>query len=66
MICVYDNPVTMRRECWQDGTLVCSLSAEMIVDREHIPYTAVFMGLDLSWEWKGERYFGDKKAMGEE
>ena len=23
-VCTYDNPATMRRECWENGKLVCA------------------------------------------
>ena len=66
MICVHDNPATMSRECWQDGKLICALSAEMFFVREHISSPVVFMGVNLLGEWEEGQYFGDLKAKGED
>jgi hypothetical protein len=33
-VCVYDNPETMRRECWNNGELQWFITAEMLLLKE--------------------------------
>lgn len=42
-ICTYDNPATMTREAWQDGKILCSITARLLSDRDfkggpHFPF----------------------------
>lgn len=61
--CTFDNPVTMARECWLGGKLICSYSAtlwalpEWPIAAEHF-----FFGANVG-DWKTGQMFGDPEAM---
>ena len=64
-VCTYDNPATWRRECWQDGVQIVSLSCDLLrpYDKENLlggrfPFTAN-VG---KWE-PGKVHIGSLEAM---
>jgi len=63
MICVYDNPITMRRECWQNKKLIYFISYEFFYLKE-FPRINVHVGINLLGDWKEGQYFGNKSAIG--
>ena len=64
LVCVYDNPATMRRECWQDGVLQASYAAELYAlrPRDHVPNYHIGASL-LGPDWKTGQMAGDARAM---
>lgn len=61
--CTYDNPVTMARECWQDGKLICKYDAILYA----LPVWPVqarlyFFGANVG-NWETGRLVGDAAAM---
>ncbi len=65
-VCVYDNPQTMMRECWQDGVLQAAYAAELYALREwpmmrhaHIYH----FGANLLPDWRTGQIAGDARAM---
>ena len=60
--CVYDNPATMARECWQDGKLVCHYKADLFALKEPIPARKFFFGANIG-DWVTGQIVGDKEAM---
>jgi hypothetical protein len=61
-VCVYDNPGTMRRECWRDGRLLCFYTAALIESRQSIPPEFLFFGANIG-RWREGQYRGDLDAM---
>lgn len=65
-ICTYDNPSTMRRECWQDGKLLCSYSYRLLGSQKGVaqpPPDRFFFGANVGpWE-AGKFHVGDVSAM---
>lgn len=62
-VCTYDNPATMQRECWMDGTLLCAYSATLYALKEWpVPERAYFFGANVG-DWKTGRMVGDPAAM---
>jgi len=64
MVCTYDNPTTMRRECWQDGKLIYWYSASLLLSKGMIPPRYFFLGANIG-PWKTGQLIGDRKAMDE-
>lgn len=63
MTCVYDNPSTCQRECWQDGRLIYSVSFRFLMeDGSRIPGKCFFHGANIG-NWKTGQVLGDIKAM---
>lgn len=66
IVCAYDNPDTMARECWQDGRLLCHYKAELFVLRDGgvqlIPANLFFFGANVG-PWKTGQLFGDPVVM---
>lgn len=62
MVCTFDNPATMRRECWRDGELVVAYSAEIIEGKEPIPPEHLFFGANIG-PWKTGQLVGEPMAM---
>lgn len=64
--CVFDNPASMARECWQDGRLLYSYSIKVLHDFAHhpIPGRLFFFGANVG-PWKAGQLLGDAAAMGE-
>lgn len=62
MVCTFDNPATMRRECWQDGRLLCSYAFELFALRRPIPRHLFFFGANIG-DWKAGQMVGDAGAM---
>lgn len=62
--CIYDNPATMARECWQDGDLVCHYSFVLLSPfaKEPIPAEHFFFGANIG-SWKLGQMVGDAEAM---
>lgn len=60
--CVYDNPVTMRRECWQNGVLVYWVTLELLLSVGSQGHPDLFFGANVG-PWTGGRVIGDKSAM---
>lgn len=65
-VCTYDNPVTMARECWQDGKLLCKYDSKLFfIEPFPIPAENFFFGANIG-PWKTEQLVGDKEAIGEQ
>lgn len=58
--CTYDNPLTMMRECWQDGERVCAVAREVLEDGRNIPAPQTF---DNITPWKSGQHIGDLSAL---
>lgn len=63
--CTYDNPATMSRECWQDGRLICSYKAELLMSHEPIPASQFFFGANVG-DWLPGRLLGEVQAIAED
>lgn len=61
-VCVYDNPATMSRECWESGVLRCSYSAAFL-HTEGTQNVKIFFGANVG-EWQPGRIVGDAAAIG--
>ncbi len=65
-VCVYDNPATMRRECWQNGTLLCHYSASYLIGLEFgtkpIPGNQFFFGANVG-KWQSGQVIGNSDAL---
>jgi hypothetical protein len=61
-VCTYDNPATWRRECWQDGRLVCDYSAALLMQAEADPAMRLFFGANVG-PWQEGQIMGDASAM---
>lgn len=66
-VCTHDNPNTMQRECWQDGKLLCSYSAELLeskrfLEDEEVHRKYLFWGANIG-NWKTGQFWGDLEAM---
>lgn len=44
--CVYDNPFTYYRECWQDGRLLYAYSADLFLRKQAIS-EPIFFGANI-------------------
>lgn len=63
--CVFDNPATFSRECWQDGKLIAAYSAQILppfAKVATIPPRCFFFGANVG-EWKNGQIIGDKDAL---
>lgn len=65
-VCTYDNPVSMRRECWSDGEIIwsCCFTA-LFRDPFPIPHEKFFFGANVG-EWKEGQLIGDVTAVADE
>lgn len=62
-VCTYDNPNNWRRECWQDGRLVCWYSFEFFFFRDaKIAPEMLFFGANIG-PWREGQIVGDERAM---
>lgn len=60
---VYDNPATMRRECWQDGTVIWSCAFDLFyMEPFPIPPRNFFFGANIG-PWKKGQMVGDPEAL---
>lgn len=66
-VCVHDNPVTMSRECWEDGELFRAYSAFILPPfaESPIPAEHFFFGANIG-PWKEGQIVGNPEAIGEE
>ncbi len=66
VICVYDNPASFSRECWQNGKLLYAYSAEVVYLHQEgrFPPEAFFFGANIG-PWKLGQISGDPRAMPE-
>lgn len=68
VVCTYDNPATMARECWQDGQLICHYTMEALMrkpnnwERQPIPREYLFFGANIG-DWATGQCVGDLAAM---
>jgi hypothetical protein len=62
--CIYDNPATMARECWQDGELICHYASDLLLPfaKEPIPAEHFFFGANIG-PWKLGQMVGDADSM---
>ena len=62
----YDSPVTMFRECWQDGRLLYAYEASTLPPfcRDPIPGYLFFFGADIG-DFKSGQLVGDVEAIPE-
>ena len=67
-VCIYDNPDTMARECWQDGHLVCKHDATLLLrklrpwETQPVPPERLFFGANIG-DWEPGRLVGDASAI---
>ena len=63
-VCTYDNPSTMARECWEEGSLRCSYKAELFPPfaLRPIPPEYFFFGANIG-PWKTGQLIGDESAL---
>lgn len=63
-VCVYDNPATMARECWQNGKLMLHYSMTILPpqSKNPIPSEHFFFGANIG-PWKEGQLVGDADAM---
>lgn len=62
-VCVFDNPATMRRECWQDGILQASYDwMTFEATGKFPPSRLIHIGASIG-RWKKGHFWGDKQAM---
>lgn len=61
-VCVYDNPSTMSRECWQDGQLIRAYQMQLFFLKDWIPQEHLFFGANIG-DWDEGQLVGDRKAM---
>lgn len=67
-VCTFDNPATMRRECWQDGQIVWSCDALALHlkpppgETQPIPRDRFFFGANIG-PWKKGQKVGDPEAI---
>lgn len=59
---VYDNPATMRREAWQDGRLVCDVSAAQLETRGWEGHRRFPFMLNVGY-WSAGQLIGDRAAL---
>jgi hypothetical protein len=66
-VCVYDNPATMQRECWQNGKIICSYTASLLPPfaKTKIPAHLLFFGANIG-EWITGQLIGNKDAVDRE
>ena len=64
VVCVYDNPDTFHRECWQDKKLIYSYSVMLLSLHEKIIKPTIFFGANIG-DWKPGQLAGDKEAIGD-
>jgi len=63
MTCVYDNPASMMRECWQDGELIYAYSFNFLLENgPRIPANLFFFGANIG-HWSAGQIVGEKEAM---
>ena len=68
MVCTYDNPSTMARECWQNGRLVCKYDAALLLrklapwETRPVPAEHFFFGANIG-DWDTGQLVGDASAM---
>lgn len=63
VVCTFDNPDTMCRECWQDGKLICSYSVHLLMQKGKM--FPMFFGANIG-DWKVGQLVGDPNAIGKE
>ncbi len=68
VICVHDNPRSMARECWQNGIMICSYTAEMLCKRsdqlESQPFPSRIFSMAANvGEWKPGQLIGNPSAI---
>lgn len=61
-VCTYDNPGTQRRECWQNGRLLCFYSAEVLLSKQPPRGNSLFFGANVG-DWNPGQLVGDASAM---
>ena len=65
VICVYDNPATMMRECWTNGELQAAYAAKLYAYHTWpVPAFAYHFGANIG-DWKAGQLVGDIAAMGD-
>lgn len=62
-VCVYDNPNTMRREAWQDGTCIAHITMEQMYVKGFDGSPTMFFGLNVGRNFVGDKIYGDKAAL---
>ncbi len=63
-VCAYDNPITMNRECWQNGKMICHYSCNILrpYSDKPFPRDLFFFGANTG-NWEPGKLIGDKNAM---
>jgi len=62
--CVFDNPASMARECWQDGKLLAFITSALMATKGFNGGKNIFFGLNVG-PWKTGQLLGDADAMKE-
>jgi len=62
--CVFDNPASMARECWQDGKLLAFITSALMATKGFNGGKDIFFGLNVG-PWKTGQLLGDADAMKE-
>lgn len=55
--CVFDNPDTFRRECWQDGKLLAFITSALMATKGFNGNPQLFFGLNVG-PWKTGQLLG--------
>jgi hypothetical protein len=63
-VCTFDNPATLRRECWKDQKLYCSYDAALLPPfaKRPIPREHFFFGANIG-PWLSGQKVGDPAAI---
>jgi hypothetical protein len=62
--CVYDSPLSMKRECWQEGEILITYEARLLAPfaKRPIPGEMMFFGANIG-PWKEGQLVGDVEAI---
>ncbi len=63
LCCCIDNEETMRRECWENGEIVASISVHQMMEDGFNGHPNLFFGLNVGRDWKPGLRTGDIRAM---
>ena len=63
LVCVFDNPIKMRREAYQNGKVVAHISAELMFTKGFNGHERMFFGLNVGRDFIPCKVYGDNLAM---
>jgi hypothetical protein len=65
-VCLIDNPVTFHREAWQDGIILSSISANLLMSSGFKGHRGIDFRLNVGLPWEtGKIHLGREAAMHE-